>query len=66
LNDVLIEIQSLLQEAASSALKIKKKRKDKRAKEKLKQFLRKRESVMSWINILHTYYLIYFLDYFSQ
>jgi hypothetical protein len=61
LDDVLLERQSLLQEAASSTLKVKRLEKDEKKREKLKQLLRERESVIGWINILHTYCSIYFL-----
>jgi hypothetical protein len=46
LDDVFLGRQSFLQEAASSTLKVKRERKDERKREKLKQLLRKRESVM--------------------
>jgi hypothetical protein len=46
LDDILLGRQSLLQEAASSTLKVKRERKGERKREKLKQLLRKRESVM--------------------
>jgi hypothetical protein len=42
--DVLLGRQSLLQEAASSTLKVKREGKSEREREKLKQILRKRES----------------------
>jgi hypothetical protein len=61
LDDILLERRSLLQEAASSTQKVKREGKNERKREKLKQLLRERESVMGWTNILHTYCSIYFL-----
>jgi hypothetical protein len=55
LDDILLERRSLLQEAASSTQKVKRGKKGERKREKLKQFLRERESIMGWTNILHTY-----------
>jgi hypothetical protein len=46
LDNVFLGRQSLLQEAASSTLKVKREGKDEREREKLKQLLRERESVM--------------------
>jgi hypothetical protein len=43
LDDVLLERQSLLQEAASSTLKVKRERKSERTREKLKHLLRERK-----------------------
>jgi hypothetical protein len=48
LDNVFLGRQSLLQEAASSTLKVKMEGKDEREREKLKQLLREREKV-SWI-----------------
>jgi hypothetical protein len=46
LDDVLLGRQSLLREATSSTLKVKREGKCEREREKLKQLLRERESVM--------------------
>jgi hypothetical protein len=46
LDDILLEKQSLLQEAISSTLKVKREKKDKRKREKLNQLLKEKESVM--------------------
>jgi hypothetical protein len=50
-----------MQKAASLTQKVKSGEKGERKREKLKQLLRERESVMDWTNILHTYCSIYFL-----
>jgi hypothetical protein len=46
LDDILLERQSLLQEAGSSTLKVKREGKGERKREKLKRLLRMRESFM--------------------
>jgi hypothetical protein len=61
LDDILLERRPLLQETTSSTQKVKRKGKSEKEREKVKQLLRKRESIMSWTNIIDTYYSIYFL-----
>jgi hypothetical protein len=61
LDAIFLKRQSLVQEAASSTLKVKKEEKYEREREKLKQLLRKRKSAMDWTNILHNHCFIYFV-----
>jgi hypothetical protein len=60
LDDIFLGRQSLLQEVASSILKVKREKKCERRKEKQRQLLRERQSAMGWTNITHTHCFIYF------